>query len=181
MRWGLGKKWVGVWHVCKAKCSVTAHSQETSSLNTMCAHNLSVLPSSGTEECVSPRLFRAAESLLHAPLKFYYHSPKIYSLHPARLAGTAFLEEEALSAVLFLQVGVGEIRLLFSITFLSWKLQNDNLRVLGNGKTHMIPLEMQKHLKRLCVAVCGGGVCILDSYLSLLLMSRDLLSLIGGV
>lgn len=157
---GLGKSWVGVGHVCKAKRSVIAHSQESSSQSTLCAYSFSIPPGFGTEESASSCFSRAAESLLHAPLTRCYHSLKIYSLHTARLAGTAFLQQEALSAVLFLQVGEGKIQLPFRITSLSCKLQHDHLRVLGNGKTHMIPPEMQKHLKRLCVAGCGGGVCI---------------------
>lgn len=101
-------------------CSVIAHRQETSSSqSTLCAHSLSILPSYSTKECASSCFSREAESLLHAPLKFCYHSLKIYSLHTARLAGTAFLQQEALSAVLVLQVGVGKIQLLFSITSLS--------------------------------------------------------------
>lgn len=34
---GLGKKWVGFWHVCKASRSVIAHGQESSSQTTICA------------------------------------------------------------------------------------------------------------------------------------------------
>lgn len=147
---GLGEKWVGIWHVCKASCPVIAHGQERTSQSTICARSLSIPPSFSTKECVRSCFSRAAESLLHAPLKFCYHSLKIYSPHTAHLAGTAFLQREALSAVLFLQVGVRKIHLLFSITSLSCKLQNNHLRVLGNGKTHMTPQKC-KNISRGCV------------------------------
>lgn len=64
---GLGKKWVGVWHVWKANCSVIAHSYEIRSQSTICAHSLSLPPGFGTKECVSSRFSRSAESLLRAP------------------------------------------------------------------------------------------------------------------
>lgn len=167
---GLGKKkWVGIWHVCKAKCSVIAHSQETSSSqSTLCAHSLSIPPSFGTKECASSCYSRAAESLLHAPLKFCYHSLKIYFPHAAPLAGTAFLQQEALSTVLVSQVGVGKIQLLFSITSLSCKLQRDHLRVLGNGKTHMTPQKC-KNISRGCVwlsvvKVFASEIVVLDFF-----------------
>lgn len=63
---GLGKKWVGGWHVWKANCSVIAHSYEISSRSTICAHSLSMPPGFGTKECVSSRFSGSAESLLHA-------------------------------------------------------------------------------------------------------------------
>lgn len=162
-----------IWHICRANRSVIVHSQETSSQSTICARSLSIPPRFSTKECVISWFSRATESLLHAPLKFCYCSLKIYSLYTARLSGTDFLQQEALSAVLFLQAGVGKIKLFFIITSLSYKLQNYHLRVLGNGKTHMIPPEMQKLLKRLWVTVCGGGVFMGDSYLRLVLMSRE--------
>ncbi|XP_039237477.1 uncharacterized protein LOC120323297 [Pipra filicauda] len=87
----------------------------------------------GTEKCVSSHFSRSAESLLRAPVKFCNHSLKIYSLHPAHLTATAFFQQEAPSAVLFSQAGAGKIHLLFSVTSLPRKLQNDHPRVLGNG------------------------------------------------
>lgn len=55
---GLGKKWVGSWHVWKANCYVIAHSYEISSQSTICAYSLSILPSFDTKECVSSHFFQ---------------------------------------------------------------------------------------------------------------------------